>query len=293
MAERLLSRRGLVEAAERIDPGDVTQTEVAKLVDRVVGHELVEEIGAAIVGKVTVKGQELVDGESVFGGQGHRASFSSDGVSAEDAAPMTKAATKRGAHPVSTIRGQRPVSSRGRAIRADAVKNREKILAVASRSFGEEGLDVPLDELARRAGVGAGTVYRHFPTKELLIDAVVAEGVASLARDASALVRAADPTAAFCAFFAAMIARGAAAHALGARLARAGVDVDAKVAAPVAALRAALAKLLRRAQRAGGIRKDLDPKSLDAILAGAHAIQIHPAGGGRWVEALCDAIRAR
>lgn len=58
-------------------------------------------------------------------------------------------------------------------LRADAARNRARVLAVAYETMAAEGLAVPIDEIARRAGVGAGTVYRHFPTKGSLIGAVV------------------------------------------------------------------------------------------------------------------------
>jgi AcrR family transcriptional regulator len=58
-------------------------------------------------------------------------------------------------------------------MRADAQRNRERLVEVAREVFKERGLDAPLDEIARRAGVGAGTLYRHFPTREALHDAVM------------------------------------------------------------------------------------------------------------------------
>src|SRR5580700_10758097 len=67
-------------------------------------------------------------------------------------------------------------------LRADAARNRARVLEVAYQTFAAEGLSVPIDEIARRAGVGAGTVYRHFPTKETLFVAVV-DGRALLESD--------------------------------------------------------------------------------------------------------------
>src|ERR1700738_1340291 len=58
-------------------------------------------------------------------------------------------------------------------LRADAARNRARVLETAYETFAAEGLSVPIDEIARRAGVGAGTVYRHFPTKEALFQAVI------------------------------------------------------------------------------------------------------------------------
>ena len=62
-------------------------------------------------------------------------------------------------------------------MRADAARNRARVLEVAYETFAAEGLSVPIDEIARRAGVGAGTVYRHFPTKEALFPAVIDDRV--------------------------------------------------------------------------------------------------------------------
>ena len=61
-----------------------------------------------------------------------------------------------------------------RPLRADARKNRARLLAAAEEVFAEQGVSVPIDDVAQRAGVGVGTLYRHFPTKEALFVAVVA-----------------------------------------------------------------------------------------------------------------------
>jgi len=63
----------------------------------------------------------------------------------------------------------------GRPLRADARRNRERVLAAAREVFAEQGREAQMDDVARRAAVGVGTVYRHFPTKEALIDAIAAE----------------------------------------------------------------------------------------------------------------------
>lgn len=189
-------------------------------------------------------------------------------------------------------RGDRPVSSTvARAPRADAVANRRKILDAAAVAFDTDGVDVPLDEIARRAGVGPGTVHRHFPTKAALIDATVADRVAELAREAGELTRAADPVAAFTGFVAVLAERGAASHALADRLRPGSGDLGTAVAGPTAELRSALAFLLRRAQDAGGVRADLDAGGLDAVVAAAHVLQVHPGGGPRLVALLTDALR--
>jgi AcrR family transcriptional regulator len=150
---------------------------------------------------------------------------------------------------------------------------------------------VSLDEIARRAGLGAGTVHRHFPTKAALIDATLAARVRELAAETKARTVADDPTAALLDALTTVVERGAASHALADRLRRESGDIDAAVAEPVAELRAALATLLRRAQRAGGVREDLDAGSLDAVIAAAHALKVHPSGGDHLVELLWAVLR--
>src|ERR1700733_1759307 len=68
-------------------------------------------------------------------------------------------------------------------LRADAVRNRERVLGAAYETFASEGIGVPLDEIARRAGVGAGTVYRHFPTKDDLFRAVIEDRMGKIVVD--------------------------------------------------------------------------------------------------------------
>ena len=80
-----------------------------------------------------------------------------------------------------------------RPLRADAARNRARVLEVAYDTFAAEGLTVPIDEIARRAGVGAGTVYRHFPTKEALVVAVAEDRVRRIAERARTLLAVEGP----------------------------------------------------------------------------------------------------
>ncbi|MFC8731747.1 TetR/AcrR family transcriptional regulator [Luteimicrobium sp. NPDC057192] len=171
----------------------------------------------------------------------------------------------------------------GRAPRADAVRNRAKILAAADEAFAAAGTDVPLDDVAARAGVGAGTVHRHFPTKEALVSAVVAGRLGRLADAADALVAGlgADaspgaPGEAFSGFLVELIEHArhnvALSEALGGTL---GVEGDEQARR----LSAALADLLAAAQRDGAVRADLTVAELHAVVGGALAMERHlPAG---------------
>src|ERR1700692_3315428 len=78
-------------------------------------------------------------------------------------------------------------------LRADAARNRARVLETAYQTFAAEGLSVPIDEIARRAGVGAGTVYRHFPAKEDLVEAVIADQMQRIIDGGHALLEADKP----------------------------------------------------------------------------------------------------
>ena len=80
-----------------------------------------------------------------------------------------------------------------RPLRADAQRNRDKILTAAVRVFAEEGLDAHLERIAKEAGVGSGTLYRNFPTRESLIEAAYRNEVAKLCDAAPELLREMPP----------------------------------------------------------------------------------------------------
>src|ERR1700754_3453878 len=113
-----------------------------------------------------------------------------------------------------------------RALRADAARNRARVLEVAYDTFAAEGLAVPIDEIARRAGVGAGTVYRHFPTKEDLYRAVVADRITNIIGSGRALLDTGEPGEALFTFLRSMVLQwGATDQGLAEALAGVGIDV--------------------------------------------------------------------
>jgi len=155
-----------------------------------------------------------------------------------------------------------------RAARSDALRNRTKILAAASDAFARDGAEVPLDTIAGLAGVGPGTVHRHFPTKQSLISAVVAARLGRLAERAEQL--SADPAANFFDFLAELA--GEARHNLVLTEALGGtIGTDAGQSAQ--RLSRALESLLRDAQRSGAVRPDLGVSDLHAIILGALTIE--------------------
>jgi AcrR family transcriptional regulator len=164
--------------------------------------------------------------------------------------------------------------ARDRELRADARRNRERVLRTAQRLFAEEGLGVSLDEIARRAGVGPGTVHRHFPTKEALYLAVATDQLEQLVAEAKVLAAADDPAALFTQL-SRMMAMGAENAAVKSALVAA--EFDLRTAAPdvAADLTRQVADLLDRAHAAGAVREDVTVDEVMALVAGAFAAIRH------------------
>lgn len=153
-----------------------------------------------------------------------------------------------------------------RPMRADARRNRLRVLEVAAQVFAAEGLSVPVHEIARRAGVGTGTVTRHFPTKEALFEAILRQETARLVELADALAEHESPGTAFYAFFAAVIRAGAADRGLAERLAAAlnHDGLDQRVGTDVLCER--LDGLLSNAQQAGAVRTGVTLADVEALM---------------------------
>ena len=184
-----------------------------------------------------------------------------------------------------------------RPLRADAQRNRQRVLEVAEAVFADEGLDVPIDEIARRAGLGIGTLYRHFPTKEVLFSAIVVGRIERVTRHAVALAAAGDPGAAFFDFLSYLLDHGAAKKDFVSALAGAGIDVGRAVVAPKRELRVALGKLLARAQEVGAVRADVTVEEVLSLVIGLFAAIARHTGPARARDRLfaivCDGLRPR
>jgi AcrR family transcriptional regulator len=184
-----------------------------------------------------------------------------------------------------------------RPLRADAARNRARVLDAARTAFAEAGLDVGVEEIARRAGVGKGTLYRRFPTKEALVRAIFEDILDEVERRVAESEAVADAGEAFASYL-----RGAAemqacnqgfydvvAHRLGA-----GALTDEQRRR----ILAAAARPLKRAQEAGAVRADLVPEDVQMILRMVGATT-RPAPDGtpmddywpRYVGLVLDALR--
>jgi AcrR family transcriptional regulator len=107
---------------------------------------------------------------------------------------------------MNTPAGRRETGGGGPALRADARANRARILDVAEEVFGQGGESASTEEVARLAGVGIATVFRHFPTKAALLEAVLARRFGRLREHAEELLGAGDPGQAFAGFFRYLVA---------------------------------------------------------------------------------------
>jgi AcrR family transcriptional regulator len=158
-------------------------------------------------------------------------------------------------------------------LRADAARNRARVLQVAYETFAAEGLAVPIDEIARRAGVGAGTIYRHFPTKDALFQAIVADRVRRIVHTARALLAGPDPGQALVTFLRMMVQEGAVDQGLSDALAGIGFDIGQAAPEAEQSFMAALGDLLTQAQQAGTVRRDIDVQDVKTLLVGCQAMQ--------------------
>jgi len=152
-----------------------------------------------------------------------------------------------------------------RPVRADARRNRERILDAAETVFAEQGASASTEAVAARAGVAIGTVFRHFPTKPELLQAVVMHLLDRLITEVDAMVGNQDAVTALFDFCSRVMAISARNRAVFSRLAETGVRV--RVGDALARLRPGLDLLLDRAQKAGTVRDDLRPAELIALLA--------------------------
>jgi AcrR family transcriptional regulator len=180
-----------------------------------------------------------------------------------------------------------------RQLRADARRNRELVLTAARETFAADGLDAQMDDIAARAGVGVGTVYRHFPTKEALIEAIAREGYEETCRIAREALEQDDPWDAFSEF----MWRGARLHRddrAQCEINTTRPDVSRRVAGDKRELLELVGRLIERGQRAGAIRADLSTDDMPMIWCSLGAAQQYTGHTSweRYLEVVLDGLRA-
>ncbi len=183
-----------------------------------------------------------------------------------------------------------------RELRADARRNHEAVLVAAREVFAAEGMEAGMDEIAHRAGVGVGTVYRHFPTKDDLITALIREHFVRLAERAKEALAEEDPWQAFCEFMRWSARIAAEDRALGEFLGSRPNIGESE--ANRSGLPELTEELMGRAQRAGDMREDLVVEDVPTMICGlgaittAHPDSIAAANWQRFLEITLDGMRA-
>lgn len=183
-----------------------------------------------------------------------------------------------------------------RAPRADALKNRERLLEAAKAAFAEAGSDVSLEEIARRAGVGIGTLYRNFPTRDAVVEAVYRREVQQMADAATGLLDEMSPGDALHEWMRRSLefvaTKKGMASALGSMV-NAGSDL---YAFSIELLTQSVSQLVRHAIESGDIRPDVEPADILQALAGFSYGAEQPgwrASTLRLVGILMDGLRVR
>jgi AcrR family transcriptional regulator len=183
----------------------------------------------------------------------------------------------------------------GRPLRADAARNRARLLDVATEVFTTRGVDATTPEIARAAGVGVGTLFRHFPTKEALLEAVMVRRLEAIAAQTAQLAAELEPADAFFACFRLVVEQSMGKNEFTQALAAAGVDAHAALQESSKAIQAQLARLLDGAQRAGAVHPDLGLPELIALLVGVGTtmeyLEADPTAQQRVFDVIFDGLR--
>jgi AcrR family transcriptional regulator len=189
------------------------------------------------------------------------------------------------------------VNARAKPLRADAARNRARVLAAAEDAVTAKGTAVSTDEIARAAGVGIGTVFRHFPTKEALLEAVFVERLARFAAEADDLAAGTDPRTALFLVLTRAVDTYATKHAIADALSAAGADATPLASLAGRTLLTTLGRLLTAAQEAGTVRADVGVHDLVALLVGTMRAAEHAAGDTaarhRLLTVVLDGLRPR
>jgi AcrR family transcriptional regulator len=171
-------------------------------------------------------------------------------------------------------------------MRVDAMRNHEKILQAAEETFALEGVMVPIDIVAERAGVGIGTLYRHFPTKEALYEAIVMARLTALLTRADEYARDPDAGQALYSYLREFAAQAAEKRDLFEALSQAGIDVKAQFSSLIEELMAKVDALRVRAVNSGAIRGDVATKDILNLVVGS----CHVAGQSGFDDAGLDRL---
>jgi AcrR family transcriptional regulator len=190
---------------------------------------------------------------------------------------------------------EREKAAATRKPRADAQRNRMRLLKTAKAAFAEKGSAASLDEIAKVAGVGAGTLYRHFPTRDALIEAVYRNETEQLVAAAAPLAEARAPTAALREWLLLFVDYIATKHDIYEALNSIVGGTTELYSASTEQMKRAMAKLIDRAVASGEVRLNVDPLDLLRAIAGVANLSAGPDGkeaAKRMVDILIAGIRS-
>jgi AcrR family transcriptional regulator len=186
----------------------------------------------------------------------------------------------------------RAIAGVGRPLRADARRNRERILKAARAVFADQGIDAQIDDVAKRAKVGVGTVYRHFPTKEALVDALVRERFETIAGYAREALEREDAWEGFCE----LIWRSAEGNAADRAFCEIVAFTDKRHVVAETGLQASTSELIARARAQGKMRADATETDVEIIMCGAGSVMqamiTEPDVWRRYLTLMLDGLRA-
>jgi AcrR family transcriptional regulator len=171
-------------------------------------------------------------------------------------------------------------STTARKPRIDALRNRERILEVAKAAFTRQGANASLDDIAKQAGVGAGTLYRHFPTRDELIEGVYRNEVRKLATAAARFAETMSPLEALRAWMLLLVDYIAAKHIIAPALNSVVGGPSRLYEGSRTMIQGAIDELVRRAKKSGDLRRDLDAFDLLRALIGVS----HVGSGADWQQ---------
>jgi AcrR family transcriptional regulator len=164
--------------------------------------------------------------------------------------------------------------------RTDALRNRERILDVAKGAFTRHGAATSLDDIAKQAGVGAGTLYRHFPTRDALIEAVYRSEVEKLVAAARGFIAAMSPIESLRAWLLLFVDYIAAKHIIAPALNSVAGGPSRLYEGSRSLVQGAIEELVKRAKKSGDVRRDIDASDLLRAVIGVSYV----GSGGDWQQ---------
>jgi AcrR family transcriptional regulator len=191
---------------------------------------------------------------------------------------------------------KRKPAAQTRKPRADSARNRQLLIDAAKDGFSDVGLNVSLEEIARRAGVGIGTLYRHFPSREAVVEAVYRREVEQLAEAVPQLLEASPAGEALHKWMHLFVDYIATKRVIAPSLATAAGRTSALYATSAELITRAVSTLVKRAVASGDVRKDIDPSDLLRALVGVsygNPDAGWEASARRLIDILMDGLRRK